>query len=148
MSLIVGVDVSWRVAAVVGRQLGISRVELEGRAGIAHAMPEHARCVRFLSHAWHPPSVRPTPIPNPLPPPSSAHARNEAAAMQEAGAQLRASPFFRCLDDGGCYSLILLDKTRPVFAMSPPLEALFKWGGEMVEELLRHKTLHFLLNAA
>ena len=48
MSLVVGADVSWRVTAVVGKQLGISCLDLEGEAGIVQTMPEHARCVRSL----------------------------------------------------------------------------------------------------
>lgn len=68
--------------------------------------------------------------------------------MHEAAAQLQASPFFQSFDDGGCYSLTIVNEGRLIHAASPMLEALFKSGGEMVEELLRYKTLHCLLNAA
>ena len=68
--------------------------------------------------------------------------------MHAAAVRLRASPFFQGLDDGGCFSLAVMDSERLVHAVSPPLEALFKSSVEMVEELLGHKTLHCLLNAA
>ena len=64
--------------------------------------------------------------------------------MHEAAERLRASPFFLSFDDGGGYSLAVLDGGRIVYA----LEMLFKSAGEMVEELMRHKTLHCLLNSA
>ena len=68
--------------------------------------------------------------------------------MHKAAAQLRASPFFQSFDDGGCYAITILNEGRLVHAASPPMEALFKSGSEMVDELLQHKTLHCLLNAS
>lgn len=174
LSLVVGVDLSWSAVAVIGRQLGVSRLELEGEAAIAQDMPEHARCARACMRALScsssssaspmVPSPLPTPtptlpafplIPIPISPPppqilttSAPFASSEAALMHAAAAQLRASPFFQGLDDGGCYSVTVIDEKRLVHAASPPLEALFKSSGEMVEELMRLKTLHCFLNAA